>query len=394
MQSKQLKKESRIRQVIQMMAIPGKSGEEKEIANYIRNQLIRAGADRRSIQTDTAHRRTVIKGNSGNLVFKIPGTYRAPRRMLSAHMDTVPICEGCRPVRKGMIVTSKDPATGLGADNRAGCGVILSTAQEILKNKLPHPPLTFTWFVQEEVGLQGSRYMTQRMLGNPQLAFNWDGGSAVKMTVGATGGYRMQIIVNGIASHAGVAPQRGVSAIAITSLAIADLHRNGWHGQIRKGQNKGTSNIGVIQGGAATNVVTDRVVVRAEARSHSRRFRERIVREMERAFKRAVAQVKNDNREIGAVEIAGHLDYESFVLSKKEPCVLIARNVIQSKGEEPVFAVADGGLDANWITDHGIPAVSMGAGQLNAHMVSESLDLKQYLIACEIGLSIAMGEAD
>lgn len=394
MQSKQLKKESRIRQVIQMMAIPGKSGEEKEIANYIRNQLIRVGADRRSIQTDTAHRRTVIKGNSGNLVLKMPGTYRAPRRMLSAHMDTVPICEGCRPVRKGMIVTSKDPATGLGADNRAGCGVILSAAQEILKNKLPHPPLTFAWFVQEEVGLQGSRYMTQRLLGNPQLAFNWDGGSAVKMTVGATGGYRMQIIVNGIASHAGVAPQRGVSAIAITSLAIADLHRNGWHGQIRKGQNKGTSNIGVIQGGAATNVVTDRVVVRAEARSHNRRFRERIVREMERAFKRAVAQVKNDNREIGAVEIAGHLDYESFVLSKKEPCVRIARNVIQSKGEEPVFAVADGGLDANWITDHGIPAVSMGAGQLNAHMVSESLDLKQYLIACEIGLSIAMGEAD
>ena len=174
MQSKQLKRESRIRQVIQMMAIPGKSGEEKEIANYITNQLIGAGADRRSIRTDTAHRRTVIKGNCGNLIFKMPGTYRAPRRMLSAHMDTVPICVGCQPVRKGMIVTSKDPATGLGADNRAGCGVILSAAQEILKNKLPHPPLTFAWFVQEEVGLQGSRHMTQRVLNNPQLSFNWD----------------------------------------------------------------------------------------------------------------------------------------------------------------------------------------------------------------------------
>ena len=141
MQSKQLKRESRIRQVIQMMAIPGKSGEEKEIANYITNQLIRAGADRRSIKTDTAHRRTVIKGNCGNLIFKMPGTYRAPRRMLSAHMDTVPICVGCQPVRKGMMVTSKDPATGLGADNRAGCGVILSASQEILKNKLPRSDL-------------------------------------------------------------------------------------------------------------------------------------------------------------------------------------------------------------------------------------------------------------
>ena len=393
MQSKQLKRESRIRQVIQMMAIPGKSGEEKEIANYITNQLIRAGADRRSIKTDTAHRRTVIKGNCGNLIFNLPGPYRAPRRMLSAHMDTVPICVGCQPVRKGMMVTSKDPATGLGAGNRAGCGVILSAAQEILKNKLPHPPLTFAWFVQEEVGLQGSRHMTQRVLNNPQLAFNWDGGSATKMTVGATGGYRMQIIVHGIASHAGVAPQRGVSAIAIASLAIVDLHRIGWHGQVQKGQNKGTSNVGVIQGGAATNVVTDRVVVRVEARSHSRRFRERIVREIERAFNRAIKQVKNDNRKKGMVEISGHLDYEAFVLSKKEPCVRIARNVIQSKGDEPVFAVADGGLDANWITDYGIPAVSMGSGQLNARMLSESLDLKQYLIACEIGLSIATGDA-
>ena len=100
-----------------------------------------------------------------------------------------------------------------------------------------------------------------------------------------------------------------------------------------------------------------------------------------------------DTLVIGA-GVVGLAIARKFVLSKKEPCVRIARNVIQSKGEEPVFAVADGGLDANWITDHGIPAVSMGAGQLNAHMVSESLDLKQYLIACEIGLSIAMGEAD
>ena len=78
----------------------------------------------------------------------------------------------------------------------------------------------------------------------------------------------------------------GVSAIAIASLAIADLERTGWHGQIRKGRRLGTSNIGTIHGGEATNVVTDRVAIRAEARSHDPTFRKRIVREIERALAR------------------------------------------------------------------------------------------------------------
>ena len=106
-------KEALISQVIEMMAIPGKSGEEQQIAEYIRNQLVDAGADPKAIRTDTSHRKTRIKGEVGNLVFKLPGTYKAPRRMLSAHMDTVPICEGCRPKRVGMRVTSMDKHTCL-----------------------------------------------------------------------------------------------------------------------------------------------------------------------------------------------------------------------------------------------------------------------------------------
>ena len=384
-------KERLISQVMDMMAIPGKSGEEREIVEYIRQKLIDAGANPKAIRTDSAHRKTRIKGDVGNLVFKLPGTLKGPRRMLSAHLDTVPICEGCRPKRTGMKVTSIDSHTGLGADNRAGCGVVLSTALEILRRGLPHPPLTFIWFVQEEVGLQGSRHATTSLFGNPDLAFNWDGGSPIKMTVGATGGYRMTINVKGIAAHAGVCPERGVSAIAITSLAIADLQQNGWHGAIKKGKQSGTSNVGIVKGGDATNVVTDHIYVRAEARSHNSSFRKRIVREIEKAFERSVKKVKNVQGERGSVEIEGFLDYDSFRLGMKEPCVRIAKSVIMSLGHDPISAIANGGLDANWITKHGIPTVSMGCGQLNAHMVTETLNLKEYLLACDIGLAIALG---
>ncbi len=384
-------KEDLFNQVIEMMSIPGKSGEESLISRYIQTSLLAAGAKRSAIREDRAHRRTRIKGQVGNLAFHLPGTIRAPRRMLSAHLDTVPICVGCEPRRTGMKVTSSNGETGLGADNRAGCGVILSAALEILKKGLPHPPLTFVWFVQEEVGLQGSRNASKRLFGNPALAFNWDGGQPGKMTIGATGGYRMVIEIKGQASHAGVCPERGVSAISIAALAIADLQTHGWHGSIRKGKRCGTSNVGVIRGGDATNVVTDRVLVRVEARSHQKSFRRRIVREIESAFYRAAKKVQNQQGQTGSVSIEGNLDYESFLLSPSEPCVKIASAAIAAQGIEPSRAIADGGVDANWITVHGIPTVSLGCGQINAHMVSETLDLKQYFQACQIGLSIALG---
>ena len=97
---------------------------------------------------------------------------------------------------------------------------MLNSALEILMRGLPHPPLTFCWFVQEEVGLHGSRQVKKSMLGKPRLAFNWDGGSPYKLTIGATGSYRLAIEVEGLAAHAGMAPESGVSAIAIASLAI------------------------------------------------------------------------------------------------------------------------------------------------------------------------------
>ena len=101
-----------------------------------------------------------------------------------AHMDTVPVCVGAKPVRKGETIVSADKQTGLGADDRAGVATLLSTALTILENRLPHPPLTFLWVIQEEVGLHGARHVEFRRLGKPKLAFNFDGGPAEKLTWG------------------------------------------------------------------------------------------------------------------------------------------------------------------------------------------------------------------
>jgi len=372
-----------------LLAIPGPSGREGQVVEFIRQQLLAAGAPAKALQSDQAHRRISPDCEVGNLVLRLPGTVRGPRRMLVAHMDTVPICEGCRPVRRGKRITSADADTGLGGDDRAGVAVLLSTAIAILKNKLPHPPLTFLWTVHEEGGLHGAKNVRLGLLGKPKLAFNFDGSDPNRLTLGATGGYRLNIEIRGIASHAGGHPEQGVSAIAIAALATTDLVNNGWHGLIEKGRQCGTSNIGTITGGVATNVVADLVRIRAEARSHQPKFRERIVREIEKAFYKAAKQVRSTDGRCGQVTISGQLDYEAFRMKQDEPSVLAAAAAVESVGQSVEYTIANGGLDANWLTARGIPTVSLGCGQHDIHTVDEWLDLDQFQIARKIALQIA-----
>ena len=375
--------------VLELMAIAGKSGEEAGVAEYIRGKLLAAGAAPDALVTDNAHQRALIQGNTGNLILKLPGTIKAPRRMFSAHMDTVPICVGSQPTVEGDFVRSANPASGLGGDDRAGTATILTAALEILEHKLPHPPLTFCWFIQEEVGLYGARCVQKSLLGKPAMCFNWDGGACEKLTIGATGGYRMTIDVEGLAAHAGVCPERGVSAIAIASLAIADLARGGWHGLIEKGKHRGTSNVGYIHGGEATNVVTDRVSLKAEARSHNPKFRGQIIQAIEKAFTSAAKELKSAEGKRGSVRINGRLDYEAFLIDSKSECVQLAEGAVSAAGRQPQRAVSNGGLDANWLNAHGIPTVTLGCGQMNVHMTSEMLELPAYRDACRIALRLA-----
>lgn len=375
--------------LLELLAIPAGSGQEGPVAEYICDQLLAAGAPASAFKTDQAHRKSVHKGEQGNLILKLPGTVRAPRRMLVAHMDTVPICVGARPVKKGKRIVAADAHTGLGADDRTGVAVLLATALAILQENLPHPPLTFLWTVQEETGLHGARHVNLNLLGKPATAFNFDGQLPARLTVGATGGYRMNIEIRGLASHAGGHPEKGISAIAIAGLAIADLVENGWHGLIEKQGKRGTSNIGVINGGAATNVVTELVKIRAEARAHDAKFRQRIIDEIEKAFHGAAKKVRNSAGQCGEVAMAGRLDYESFALPTNVPSVRAAKAAVVAAGLTPEINISNGGLDANWLTAHGIPTVTLGCGQNNIHTTSEWLDLAEFHRARRVALHLA-----
>jgi tripeptide aminopeptidase len=380
------------RLILKLLAIPGPSGEEQAVMDEIAALLRAAGAPAECLAFDQAHRRSPRNGGQiGNLVCKLPGTAPGRRRLLMAHVDTVPLCRGARPVRRGRWIVPADKQTALGADDRAGATAILSAAIEIVRRGLPHPPLTFLWTVQEEIGLYGARFCSLGALGKPALAFNFDGGATDKVAVGATGGYRLNIHVSGRASHAGVVPEQGINAITVAALAIARLHRDRWLGRIEKDGRHGTSNIGVIRAGEATNVVTPSAELRAEARSHDPAFRREIVRAIQRAFRDAAGKVRSSLGSRGKVSFEGRLDYESFRLPDDDPSALEAEAVIRALGGHPIRLVSNGGLDANWMSARGIPTVTLGCGQANAHTTSERLDLGEFRQGCRMALRLATG---
>ncbi|MEM6470717.1 MAG: M20/M25/M40 family metallo-hydrolase [Planctomycetota bacterium] len=374
---------------VKLTAIEGRSGQEAAVAEHISQILIEAGLDKRNIRFDGAETRTRLKGDCGNLIVELPGTDSdRPSTLLSAHMDTVPVCLGSRPVVEGDYVIS-DSETGLGADNRSGCCAVLTAAVERLRSGIEDlAPAKLLFTIQEEVGLEGARHLDVSSLGQIDRAINFDGGNVDKLTTGAIGGERMEIQITGLPAHAGLAPQEGISAIVIAAKAIASLDEQKWLGRVEKESGKGTSNVGVIQGGEATNVVTPELFLKAEARSHQAEFRTEIVRNIREAFEQAASQVTNDSGVTGSVTFESHVDYESFRLDDDDPSVVAAEKCLKAIGREPFRAVANGGLDANWLFRHGIHAVTIGCGQLNIHTADEKLFIPDYLDACRLATAM------
>jgi tripeptide aminopeptidase len=380
--------QSAIDRVMRLMAVPGGSCKETEIAQAVKDELLAAGANPDDIYHDDAHTRTRTPGDIGNLFFKFGQDLPGDPLLLSAHLDTVPVCLGSRPERDGDIVRSSDPNTGLGADNRAGTAAVLTAAVEMLTTGAATRPITCCFFVQEEIGLQGSHFADPKAFGTIKSAVNFDGGTVEKLTIGATSGERIQIDIDGIAAHAGIAPASGVSAITIAAKAIAKLATDGWLGAVDKDGRQGTSNVGVIQGGDATNVITPKATVRAEARSHDGEFRSQITAAIQTAFETAAADEKNVAGKSGSITFTSHVDYESFRLDETAQSVVEAAAAIKKIGRTPITDVSNGGVDANWLFKHGVPAVTLGCGQRNVHTVDEQLVLSDYLDACRIAIDL------
>ena len=98
--------------------------------------------------------------------------------------------------------------------------------------------------------------------------------------------------------------------------------------------------------------------------------------------------MRNVQGERATVAFEESSDYRAFRLPVRHPAVRLATQAVRALGLTPTTELINGGLDANPLVEHGIPTVTLGAGQHNAHSVDEYVDLTEYLTGCRLVLEL------
>lgn len=338
------------------------SREEAEVAELIKSILEDMGA---SVFMDDAGEK--VGGNCGNLVAKFKGTVDAEPILLCGHMDTVEPGRGVRVVFDQGTFRS-DGTTILGSDDKSALAIILEVMDVILENNLPYPPIEIVFTVCEEIGLLGAKNFDLSQL-NAKIGYILDSTELEGIVTRAPAANHFNIRVHGKDAHAGAVPENGINAISVASHAISGL-------ELGRLDAETTCNIGLIQGGKATNVVPDLVSVHGEARSHDGKKLDKVTENVVAAFHDAADHFrKNPQDKLPWVEIEVEQDFPATHIAEDHPVVRLARKACENLGGNLESKTIGGGADANIFFGQGLVTGVLGTGMTDVHTVRESVKL-------------------
>ena len=359
-----------------LVQIDSVSKEEGVIANEIKKRLESMGAE-----TFVDNAGDKIGGNSGNLIAKFKGNTQAPPLLLNAHMDTVEPGRGVTAVLENGTFTS-DGTTILGADDKSAIAILLETLTILKENDLPYGPLELVFTVCEEIGLQGAKHLDLSAV-TAKYGFALDATDTEGIVTRAPSANHLEFIVHGKDAHAGAAPEKGINAISLASKAIATL-------ELGRIDRETTCNIGIIEGGIATNIVPNLVKVKGEVRSHDDEKLDNITNKIVFSFTEAIENYKkmNANDELPRVEINIKKDFPRTHIPDDHPVIKLATRAAENLGREMKTKTTGGGADANIFFEKGIFTGVLGTGMRDMHTVRESVKLDDMVRTTELLLEI------
>lgn len=361
---------------MELVKIDSVSREEARVSGMIQEIMADLGAD---IVIDNAGEK--VNGDTGNLIAIFKGNTQVPPLILNAHMDTVEPGRGIVPELNDGVFTSKGN-TILGADDKSAIAIILEALHIIRENNLACGPLEVVFTVCEEIGLLGAKHLDFKYI-SAEYGFALDANDTRGVVTRAPSANRLDIAVHGKEAHAGAAPEKGINAIQIASQAIADL-------ELGRIDAETTCNIGVIQGGLATNIVPNLVKIKGEVRSHNVEKLKTVTQTIVSAFEKAAANNTQASKGEGypSVDTLVKHDFTRTHIAEDHPVVNLAVKAARNLGREMVCKTTGGGADANVFFQQGIITGVLGTGMQNMHTINESVRLDDMVEAVELLLEI------
>jgi tripeptide aminopeptidase len=325
---------------------------ERPMAQFVRRAL--AGLPVKVIEDDTGYK---INGECGNIIC-VPEWFDSERPAIAllAHMDTPRSTAAVHPILTKTKITS-DGNTILGVNNRVGSSILLQALRDSLPDRRGNFVVVFT--VAEEIGLYGSKHIDLALY-NVQLGFVFDGPERPGTFVQAAAG--CSIYTATFIGNVGVQDE-GVNAIKVAAKALSRVPVG------RPGPGV-TSNVGMIIGGEATDIIPERCVLRGEVRAFDTDKMYEHLSMLKATFTNTATE-RN-----GSVEFESTIDFPPFSIGKDSESYRMTAAALRAVGLDPTPIDDRNGSDANMLNAHGIPTINIGIGAQNPNANDEFILLE------------------
>lgn len=354
-----MNKERLINEFLELVQIDSETKYEGPISQVLQNKLEDMGFH---VVIDES---AAITGHgAGNIVATLRGSLsNVPAIYFTVHMDTVTPGVGVKPeIRDGYVYS--DGTTILGADDKAGIAALFEMIRVLQEQEIPHGDIQLVITSGEESGLVGAKELDPSLIiAKYGYAVDSDGKVGGIVTA-APNQAKLWTTIYGKTAHAGVAPEKGISAITIAAKAIAKM-------ALGRIDEETTANIGHFEGGGATNIVCDEVNILSEARSISEEKLATQTTHMESVFEQVADRLG------GRAETKVQLMYPGFYFDDMDPVVEIAQKAAAKIGRPSPILTSGGGSDANIFNGFGIPTVNLCVGYEEIHTKNERMPIEE-----------------
>lgn len=355
-----------------LVQVDSETKNEREICDVLTKQFRDLGL---TVEEDDAAAKT--GHGAGNLIVKLgaSGAENAVPIFFTSHMDTVTPGKGIKPQLDADGYIRSDGTTILGADDKAGLAAMFEAIRVLKENGISHGPIQFVITVGEESGLVGASVLDRSKL-EAKFGYALDSNGEIgSIAVAAPSQAKVTIEFFGKSAHAGVNPEKGISAIQVAAKAISRM-------PLGRIDHETTANIGRFEGGGATNIVCDYVKLEAEARS----IVQHKLDEQVAAMKEAAETVAES---FGAkANFVSKLIYPAYQYGEGDPVVELAKTAIANIGGTPRLFHSGGGSDANIFNGLGVPTVNLAVGYEEIHTTKERIKVADLVKTTELVLEI------
>lgn len=355
-----------IEEFIQLAAIDSPSFGEREIADLLIIKLKELGFAVSEDDTGKA-----IGGNCGNLYGYLEGELEGEPLLFSAHMDTVPPALNKRAILQpdGRITSGGD--TVLGADDIAGLISILEAIRSLREEGLPHRSMEILFAVAEEPYAKGSSVFDYSRIRSKEAYVLDLSGKVGRAAYAAPTIVSFTAVVRGKAAHAGFSPEEGIHSIAIASSAINRM-------KLGRIDEDTTVNIGLIAGGAATNIVPENCRVEGEIRSFRHETAVRILSETKELF------LTEANRAGGGLDWEEVINCRAFETDTGGSTAARYKAACEEAGLQAELVRTLGGSDCNTFAAKGISGLVLSNAMNQVHSCSEYTEVEELVNSTRI----------